>query len=135
MSYDLMVFDPDAAPKTRADFMKWYKQQTRWSENHSYKDPAVTTAQVRAWFEDMIKEFPAMNGPFASKDDDARLADYCIGRSVIYTTFSWSDADDAYQSVFQWAKRHMIGFFDVSSNDGRVWMPNSDGDFVHVHGG
>jgi hypothetical protein len=36
MSYDLMVFRKDAAPKKRNDFLKWSKRQTEWTEGHSY---------------------------------------------------------------------------------------------------
>lgn len=39
MSYDLMVFKKEAAPKYRTDFMKWYDHQTTWTENHGYDDP------------------------------------------------------------------------------------------------
>ena len=30
-----MVFDPGAAPRDRADFLRWYDHQTEWSESHS----------------------------------------------------------------------------------------------------
>ena len=43
MSYDLMVFDPEAAPVDRHAFMEWYEAQAEWSEDHSYDDPSVST--------------------------------------------------------------------------------------------
>ena len=57
MSYDVMVFDPKAPPHDRDGFMRWYDQQTRWSEGHSYDDPNVTTAELREWFNEMIQTF------------------------------------------------------------------------------
>jgi len=36
MSYDLIVFEKSKAPKTKAEFMKWYETQTKWSEEHDY---------------------------------------------------------------------------------------------------
>lgn len=39
-----MAFDPDVAPRDRADFLRWYEQQTQWSEGHSYNNPAVASA-------------------------------------------------------------------------------------------
>lgn len=57
MSYDLMVFRKEVAPKNRADFMKWYQDQTEWTEEHSYDDPANTSIELRNWFIDMIKTF------------------------------------------------------------------------------
>ncbi|MGC5776748.1 hypothetical protein [Paenibacillus pabuli] len=38
MSYDLMVFDPAKAPVDKASFMRWYGEQTKWSDDHSYSD-------------------------------------------------------------------------------------------------
>jgi len=64
MSYDLMVFRKEAAPNTRAEFMKWYDRQTKWTEEHSYDDPANTSTDLRNWFMEMIQTFPAKNGPF-----------------------------------------------------------------------
>ena len=50
MSYDLMVFDPEAAPLDRDAFMRWFEHQAEWSEDHDYDDPAVSTPALRAWF-------------------------------------------------------------------------------------
>ena len=74
MSYDLMVFDPRSAPADRAAFLAWYREQTEWTEDHGYDDPAETTVELRAWFWDMMKDFPPMNGPHASRDDDLRVS-------------------------------------------------------------
>ncbi|MEC0129340.1 hypothetical protein [Paenibacillus pabuli] len=38
MSYDLMVFDPAKAPVDKVSFMRWYGEQTKWSDDHSYSD-------------------------------------------------------------------------------------------------
>ena len=65
MSYDVMVFDPQAPPSDREGFMGWYREQTQWGEGHTYNDPAISTAELRAWFFDMIREYPPMNGPHA----------------------------------------------------------------------
>ena len=84
MSYDLMVFDPQAPPANREGFMAWYGQQTHWTEDHSYDSPDVCTPDLRAWFFEMMKEYPSMNGPHASEDvDNPKLTDYSIGRSAI----------------------------------------------------
>lgn len=136
MSYDLMVFDPDASPTARDGFMDWYDQQTQWAEDHSYDNPEVCTPELRAWFLELVEEYPVMNGPHASDDfDNPKLSDYSIGKSVIYIAFSWSVADNAYQSVFNLAKKHRVGFFDVSATNSQVWMPDSEHEYVCVHGG
>ena len=130
MSYDLMVFDPAAAPREREEFMQWYDVQTEWAEDHEYDDPAVTTPALRAWFLEMIETFPAMNGPYGGDEDDddyfdnPHVSDYCIGKSVIYTAFAWSVADEAYETVCTLAAKHGVGFFDVSSDDAEIRFPN-----------
>jgi hypothetical protein len=135
MSYDLMVFDPKAAPQDRKGFLLWFHDQTVWGEGHSYNDPTVCAPDLRAWFLDIIKAYPAMNGPYASDNvDDPKVTDYSIGKLVIYAAFSWSETEGAYRSTFDLAKKHRLGFFDVSADDGQVWVPGDDGGYVCIHG-
>jgi hypothetical protein len=130
LSYDLMVFDALDAPRDRAQFMEWYKRTTEWSEGHSYDDPKVTTNALRAWYEDIRRMFPNMNGPGAPSDDEIdraghRLTDYSIGKHAIYAAFAWSVAEDAYESVRETAVAHNVGFFDVSGDgpDPEIYFP------------
>ena len=132
MSYDLMVFDASAAPHEQDAFMEWYDAQTQWGEGHSYDSSDVATAELRAWYDDMRRTFPAMNGPDAawSRDlpndsplwDDPHVTDYCIGKHVIYCGFAWSIADEARAAVVRLAEQHKIGFFDASG-DSRIVFP------------
>jgi hypothetical protein len=124
MSYDLMVFDPAAAPSSKPEFLTWYEQQTEWTEGHSYDDPAVTTPKLRLWYQTMIADFPPMNGPHRSDDfDDPRVSDYSVGQSVIYVAFSWSQAELAYEAVRRAAEVAGVGFFDASGADAEIWLP------------
>jgi hypothetical protein len=72
----------------------------------------------------MRQEFPAMNGPFATGDfvEDSTVTDYCVGRTIIYVSFAWSQQINAYRLMFELAKRHKLGFYDVSADDGQVWL-------------
>jgi hypothetical protein len=91
MSYDLMVFAAEAAPKEREVFMKWCKEQSKWVEDHSYDNPDVSTPALRAWFMEMIKAYPAMNGPYSSEElpeDESSVTDYSVGKFVIYACFA-----------------------------------------------
>lgn len=134
MSYDLMVFEKTAAPKNRGDFMEWYEKQTEWDEDHEYNDPAVTSNDLRNWFMAITKKFPQMNGPCAPDDEawekmeemgtDSYVTDYSIGKEMIYAAFSWSLADEAFETVKELAKEHGVGFFDVSSTDGEIIFPD-----------
>ena len=60
MSYDLLVFDPLAAPPDREGFLRWYAEQVTWHEGHSYDDPEVSTPALQAWYLEMRSKFPAL---------------------------------------------------------------------------
>ena len=126
MSYDLMVFDPAVAPREREAFVKWYHAQAEWAEGHGYDDPAVTTSQLRDWYEQIRRIYPNMNGPDAADDDNIdRAADYSIGKHVIYATFPWSLAEEIYPVVRSLAVECEVGFYDVSGEegDGEIHFP------------
>jgi hypothetical protein len=137
MSFDLAVFDPAVVPQERPAFLTWFKAQTQWEEEHGYDDPAVSTPSLRGWFLDMIKEFPQLNGPYASATsvDDDRATDYSVGRHLIYAAFRWTEARPACEAAFRLAGTHGIGFFDVSSQEGGVWLPDAAGRLVLRHSG
>ena len=65
MSYDLAVFDPAASPRIRRAFEDWFHRVTRWEDQQSHDDPNICSPPLKSWFLEMIKEFPAMNGPYA----------------------------------------------------------------------
>lgn len=113
-----MVFRKESAPARRAAFMKWYDDQTKWSEGHSYDNPAITSPELRSWYSDMIKTFPAMNGFNASQENDnSGVACYTIGRDVICVAFDSSVAKEAYQVVLDLAAKHSLGLFNVSGDE------------------
>ena len=126
MSYDLMVFEPSAAPRDRDDFNAWFRAQTEWTEPHGYNDPDVTSPALRNWYHAMVREFPNMQDPNISDDDITdRMTDYSIGTQVIYAAFQWSAADDAYDAVRRLAVEYEVGFYDVSGDagDGEIHFP------------
>jgi len=120
-----MVFRKEAAPSTRAEFINWYHDQTECSEDHNYEDLDISSPELRSWFLEMIKTFPAMNGPYASDDIDSDyITGYSIGKDSIYIDFRWSVVEDAYSTVVRLAEKHQVGFFDVSSDDGDILFPD-----------
>ena len=128
MSYDLAVFDPVAAPLEKEAFLDWFNNITEWTEDRDYNDTQGLAPVLMAWFRDMAKEFPPLNGPHATTDDDdVRASDYSIDESLIYIAFSWSATEPAYEAAFRLAAKYGVGFFDVSSQDGKVWVPESPG--------
>lgn len=134
MSYDLVVFNSEVTPKDRTGFIAWYEKQVEWTEDHNYNDPKVSAANLKAWFFEMIKTFPAMNGPYASDDfDDPNVTDYSIGKNIIYAAFAWSVAENAYNTMLKLAEKHKVGFFAASNDSGDVWEPNSGGNYECIH--
>ena len=86
------------------------------AELEGYEDPERTAPRLKNWFLEMIKTFPALNGPFATDDvDHPNVTDYGIGRSTIYASFPWSQAKAAHQHVTKQAAKHAVGFFNLSS--------------------
>jgi len=133
------AFAPEAAPEGREAFMDWFRKITKWGEEHDYDDPAYTSPKLRDWYGDMVSIFPAMNGPNGVADDhpshdSGHVTDYTCARDAIYVGFSWNVAEEAYDHTLTYAAIHKVGFFDVSTPDGAVWLPSASGYRV-VHGG
>ena len=130
MSYDLMVFEKTRIPTTRAEFMAWFEKQTEWSEEHDYQSVSVSSPALQNWFMEMKDTFPPMNGDYApdidlpDEDLESHVTDYSIGREVIYAAFAWTVADEAYELMRKLAKKHDVGFFDVSSDNGDIILPD-----------
>jgi len=127
MSYDLMVFAPEAAPRKRAAFLDWYEAQTEWPEEHGYDDPALAAPALQAFYAEISQEFAPVSGDVAEELESG--ADYTIARDLIYISFlDWDKIDQAHETVYRLAAKHALGFFDVSSDIAEVWLPdNKDG--------
>ncbi len=121
-----MVFEPSVAPRKRDAFLGWYHEQAKWSEDHGYDDPIVTSPALQQWYEAIRRSYPNMNGPGAADDDHIDDAvDYCIGKNVIYAAFRWTQAEEVYPAVRQLAVEHQVGFYDVSGDEGEgeIYFP------------
>ncbi|MBB5716928.1 hypothetical protein [Sphingomonas aerophila] len=122
MSYDLAVFDPTSAPSGRDEFLAWFDKQAEWAAPRDYNSLDGTSPALRDWYQLMIPQFPAMNGPDRSDAWNSRVSDYCIGSDVIYVAFASSVAKEAYTAVRRAAEQAGVGFLDASG-DGEVWRP------------
>lgn len=123
MSYDLIVFSKYAGPKTKNEFMVWYDIQTKWTEEHTYDDPAITAPELRSWLTEMVQTFPDMNGPDATHDHLSDYeTDYSIGREIIYAGFNWSLTKEVNETALRLAQKHQVGFYD-SSFEGPILLP------------
>lgn len=131
MSYDLMVFDNSKAPLTHEDFIHWYNEKTTWSDELDYNNYKNASLNLQTFFMELINEYPPLNGELAPNDEcfddsdwcdkfESKCTDYSIGTDIIYCSFSWSESDKAYDIVKNLAKKHHIGFFNVSCSNGEI---------------
>ena len=130
MSYDLMVFDPEAAPRGHREFLSWFLSEMEADDGICYMDSAIATEPLRTWYREITKLFPSLNGPDGKDElpeDEACACDYSIGKHAIYACFAWSKVEPAYRAVFELAAKHKVGFFNVSSNEEEVWLPSERG--------
>lgn len=112
--------------------MAWFKKQTEWNEEHDYESISVSSSALQNWFMEMKDTFPPMNGDYAPDVDvidedenlESHVTDYAIGREIIYAAFAWSVADEAYELMRKLAQKHDVGFFDVSSDNGDIILPD-----------
>src|ERR1700692_1696423 len=124
MTFDLAVFEATAIPPDRAGFLAWFARQAESPEEHGYNNPDVCSPALRNWFDEMRQSYPPTNGPFATDDyDNPKVTDYGVGRDMIYAAFAWSEVETAHDTALQLARRHRVGFYYVSADDGEVWMP------------
>jgi hypothetical protein len=73
-----MVFDPAAAPTDREAFLAWYDSHNDEAELFDPTQSEFSTPKLRSWLDEMLKTFPAMNGPYSKADqdvDDPHLTD------------------------------------------------------------
>jgi hypothetical protein len=135
MSYDLMVFDPAAAPAKRPAFLDWYDQQTEFDDDRAWDDPSAAAASLQAFHADMIAAFPAASEQGHEQErEQEQGTDYAIGPSLIYMSFlDWDKIDQAHETVVRLAGKHKLGFFDVSSDLAEVWVPDNKGGLRIAH--
>jgi hypothetical protein len=115
---------------TDIGFQAWWDQQSQWAEGHTYDNAAVTTPALRAFYTELIREFPPMNGPDAPSDEqidndpdlEARLTDYSIGTDLVYAAFSWGQENVARDVFRRVASSHGIAIAMVS-DDGQIIRP------------
>lgn len=122
MSFGILAFEPSAT--SDEGFAFWYENQMEWSEDHGYDDPSVTTFRLRAFYEDLVVSYRAMNGPDAPTDEEldadeeleSRLVDYSIGTVLVYAAFAWSQAEYAQQVFCELAAEHDVAVALVSES-------------------
>jgi hypothetical protein len=136
MSYDLFVFDPNAAPRDRAAFKKWFNEQVKRGQDN----PARSAACLQSWYASMLPVWPNMQEIDDDQVDDPHVTGYSCTPHSIYIDFRWSVAEEAYEATRSNAVKCEVGFYDVSGDngDGEIYFPGdalreqSDGNWREV---
>jgi hypothetical protein len=116
MSFDLIIFDPENAPRQKPAFVQWLKAHEE-DEGPQYDHPDACSARLRGWFLDVIEEFPPMNGPWAAEDyDNPCVTEYSVSKYVICARIAWSQAESAYTKMRDLSDKHGVGFYNLSSD-------------------
>ncbi len=126
MSYDLIVFDPDVAP--REMIAEWYGDVMEADADYDTSDPSSTSPRLRAFYDEMRRKFPPLNGPHANRFSDSDfLTGYEFHPGLIYMDFRWSRAEAAGTAVLAGAEKHGIGMFDPQDSGDGVMLVGAVG--------
>ncbi|MBO2012920.1 hypothetical protein [Hymenobacter negativus] len=120
MSYDLMVFAKDSAPRNRADFLEWFDCQLEGEDDGEITSDSPA---MLAWHQEMVAAFPDMDTVEEEEIANGRCGEYSIFTGAIYVSFAWSQASVAYETMRSLAAKHGVGFFNVSAEDGEIIIP------------
>lgn len=138
MSYDLMVFEPGAAPEDRHAFIAWFSQVVRLREGHMASEPTCTTPRLRDWYADMSAAFPHVREmpvrPFTGTRADDFATDYRFHPQAVFARFEWKVSRRAYHIGMRHARWHQLGFFDASGESASVYTV-ANGRLVLAHRG
>src|SRR5436853_4179992 len=105
MTFHVAIVDPDATPKNREAFWDWFDTETMCGESRMGEVPDIHARASQAWFEEIIKEFAALNRADGRKSNNkvAKSASYSISNHVIDFTFSWPQPARAYEACLRLA--------------------------------
>ena len=112
MSYALIAFDKQAAPKGRPAVEAWLSAQQLGATPARPYDPAVTAPALQKWFAELAGSFPPLNGPQAPATIDfATATSYTIGPAYIYASFPTEAGDTAHERAVRAARQHGVGLY------------------------
>jgi hypothetical protein len=121
VSYDLLVFELDGVPRSAGEFAAWFQDVMGEIDATRVHDPTTMSPRLQGWLKDMLAEFPDYNDPdFDDENPTIRATGYSICDRAIHTEFRWQAAEAAYAATLGFARKHGLGFFDLSGKKGNV---------------
>ena len=123
MSYDLIVFEAEGAPRELSAFVDWHIANAEAAEESETSLKMPASDRFAAFYDDMVVTYPDMNGPSGEgMDEGERLTGYEFQPKYILMDFRWSVAEDAFFAVMTSAQAHGLGVYDL--NDAVIYPGN-----------
>lgn len=116
--YDIIVFDP--ALVSDDEFPVWWEEG---APVETADDPGAMTPGLQAFYHELRRYFPAMDGPDAVDDATLRarpgmggyVADYGFGLRHMYISVGWDRVEDLLGRLYETAPRHGVAIARVDA--------------------
>lgn len=119
MSYDLVIFQAEGAPRDQASFETWCFEMMEDAGERDDFLAAPATAAMAAFFTELSNQFPVA-GPNA---DTEAAAAYEFQANYMSIHFQWAVSSAASQRSLELAQKHGLGLYDLK---GAVIFPDED---------
>lgn len=125
MGFNLFIFERRENIKTSIDVDNYMKEFTKYEEEKDYNSLEGCSETIVKFAKKMFEKFPPMNGEhtssdeltFTSKDSEAHLADYSLGKYGIFCAFPYSVADEAINYVISFVDEYKVGIYNPQSSE------------------
>lgn len=129
MSFDVLVFDANSAPRERDVFDDWFNTLNQWEGELDYSDYTHATPALQSFYKELSESYPSLNGPDALNQEklkadpelENRLTDYSFAPKLIYAAFAWSQAHEADALIHALAAKHGVGIYHVSTDNAVIF--------------
>lgn len=127
MSYDVIVFDPETAPRKEDDFFEWLDDLGETFEGSEENIPDTLSANLRAFYDDLRRTYEPVSGPHAyvgEIHETTKVCEYFFGEKTIDLAFGWQLSSDGRKAVLQSAIAAKVGVYMSSDEDGPAFDAN-----------
>lgn len=124
MTYDVLVFAPEAAPASRRKFLRWYGLEG--NEENAASGLSSMDLRLQSWYVKMVKFFPPRRGPLAAPSSfkgEGFLSNYVLRRNSIYTSFDSSKMEEAVSRCMTLAQECGLGIYLVGEKEFMLLFP------------
>ncbi|MDO4277970.1 MAG: hypothetical protein Q4C69_03980 [Lachnoclostridium edouardi] len=121
MSYYVIVYDRENVFHSKADLLSQVEKEKNTKEKSDFEDYQKASEDLRAWFLEMIKNFPPARGEFSPEKEKVEnneelrmhLTDYFVSSHMIYAAFHPSVRKQAGDVAKKLTMVYDLGFYDT----------------------